>query len=202
MIGDALGAAIEFDSLDMIRRRYGPSGLTGYAHTYGRLGAITDDTQMTLFTAEGLLLTDSSALDDLVESIRLSYLAWLLTQDAWASDAEVRESWLLEQQFLHSRRAPGNTCLSALRDGGTGTPEDRINWSKGCGGIMRAAPAAAVAGDWFELGARAAALTHGSRPRAATCRPEYSRHVRRRVGARRLTERGDRPRVSGAVLIT
>ncbi len=116
---------------------------------------------MTLFTAEGLLLADSPALDDRVESIRRSYLAWLLTQDAWASDAEVRESWLLEQQFLHSRRAPGNTCLSALRDGGTGTPEDRINWSKGCGGIMRAAPAGAVAGDWFELGARAAALTHG-----------------------------------------
>ncbi|MFN8027117.1 MAG: ADP-ribosylglycohydrolase family protein [Acidimicrobiia bacterium] len=54
-IGDALGAAVEFDGIAEIRRRFGPAGLTGYAPAYGRLGAITDDTQMTLFTADGLL---------------------------------------------------------------------------------------------------------------------------------------------------
>ncbi len=73
----------------------------------------------------------------------------------------MRDSWLLDQRFLHSRRAPGNTCLTALYAGGGGTPESPINDSKGCGGIMRAAPAGAVDRDWFELGARAAALTHG-----------------------------------------
>ena len=51
--------------------------------------------------------------------------------------------------------------MSALYAGGRGTPESPINDSKGCGGIMRVAPVGAVAGDWFELGARAAALTHG-----------------------------------------
>ena len=54
-IGDALGASIEFESIDEIRRRHGPDGLTGYAEAYGRTGAITDDTQMTLFTAVGLM---------------------------------------------------------------------------------------------------------------------------------------------------
>ena len=54
-IGDALGAGVEFLSLAEIERRHGPAGVTGYVPAYGRLGAITDDTQMTLFTAEGLL---------------------------------------------------------------------------------------------------------------------------------------------------
>src|SRR6476619_2179340 len=54
-VGDALGAPIEFDSIASIRRRYGPNGIVDYDEAYGRRGAITDDTQMTLFTAEGLL---------------------------------------------------------------------------------------------------------------------------------------------------
>jgi ADP-ribosylglycohydrolase len=54
-IGDALGAGIEFLSMAEICRRHGPARATGYMPAYGRTGAITDDTQMTLFTAEGLL---------------------------------------------------------------------------------------------------------------------------------------------------
>jgi ADP-ribosylglycohydrolase len=50
-VGDALGAGIEFMKLNEIRRRYGAQGVTGYVEAYGRRGAITDDTQMTLFTA-------------------------------------------------------------------------------------------------------------------------------------------------------
>jgi ADP-ribosylglycohydrolase len=38
-----------------IRARHGAEGLQNYAPVYGRVGAVTDDTQMTLFTAEGLL---------------------------------------------------------------------------------------------------------------------------------------------------
>ena len=38
-----------------IRRTFGPRGIQDYAKAYGRRGAITDATQMTLFTAEGLL---------------------------------------------------------------------------------------------------------------------------------------------------
>ena len=35
---------------------HGPEGVTGFAPAYGRTdGAITDDTQMTLWTADGLL---------------------------------------------------------------------------------------------------------------------------------------------------
>src|SRR5437773_12463465 len=58
-VGDALGAAVEFLPWGDIRRYYGDGGLRDLAPAYGRLGAITDDTQMTLFTAEGLLRADN-----------------------------------------------------------------------------------------------------------------------------------------------
>jgi ADP-ribosylglycohydrolase len=160
-IGDALGAPIEFDDLGMIRRRHGPAGLTGYAPAYGRLGAITDDTQMTLFTAEGLLLARSDEIDDVVACIRASYITWLRTQGSSATVEPPEASLLLQHEILHSLRAPGMTCMSALQAGGDGSPEHRLNTSKGCGGVMRVAPIAALPDHWFEVGARAAALTHG-----------------------------------------
>jgi len=55
-VGDALGAPVEFVSWSEIRDGHGPRGVTGYLPAFGRPGgAITDDTQMTLFTAEGLI---------------------------------------------------------------------------------------------------------------------------------------------------
>ena len=54
-VGDALGAAVEFKSRAATLEIFGPDGITEYAPIYGGLGHITDDTQMTLFTAEGLL---------------------------------------------------------------------------------------------------------------------------------------------------
>jgi ADP-ribosyl-[dinitrogen reductase] hydrolase len=54
-VGDALGAPVEFMLRQEIQQRFGTQGVRGYASAWGRLGAITDDTQMTLFTAEGLL---------------------------------------------------------------------------------------------------------------------------------------------------
>jgi ADP-ribosyl-[dinitrogen reductase] hydrolase len=54
-VGDALGAPVEFLRRKEILRQFGPEGIAAYQSAYGRLGAITDDTQMTLFTAEGVL---------------------------------------------------------------------------------------------------------------------------------------------------
>ena len=48
--GDALGYPVEFLSLSDIRARYGPAGITSYALRHG-VAQISDDTQMTLFTA-------------------------------------------------------------------------------------------------------------------------------------------------------
>ncbi len=54
-IGDALGAAVEFLSIGAIRDKYGEAGITGLAAGASGYAEITDDTQMTLFTAEGML---------------------------------------------------------------------------------------------------------------------------------------------------
>jgi len=78
-VGDALGGAVEFLSSAQILARF-PGWISSYATAYGKRGAITDDTQMTLFTAEGLLLADQAGENDPVESIRRAYLRWLETQ--------------------------------------------------------------------------------------------------------------------------
>ena len=158
-VGDALGAPIEFDSLERIRSEHGDDGVTGFAPAYGRTGgAITDDTQMTLWTADGLLRARAAGTDP-VASLYRSYLAWLYTQGD-RGDLEEPNGWLIRWPMLNNPRAPGNTCLSALRSGRMGTPDQRLNDSKGCGGVMRVAPIGLVSGDPFELGVAAAAITH------------------------------------------
>ncbi len=69
---------------------------------------------------------------------------------------------------MFHRRAPGNTCLSALAQGGNGTLENPLNHSKGCGGVMRVAPIGLYFCDKRHepekvdiIGAKAAVLTHG-----------------------------------------
>src|SRR5579883_1882250 len=126
-VGDALGAPVEFWSLAEIRGRLGPAGVTEYLPAYGRRGAITDDTQMTLFTAEGLLRADNrgreKGIADPLAVVHRAYLRWLRTQDERPpARPDPEDGWLLALPELHSRRAPGNTCLSALRSGRVGTP--------------------------------------------------------------------------------
>lgn len=157
-VGDALGAGIEFESLAEIRHKYGPSGITGYVPAYGRTGAITDDTQMTLFTAEGLLRDSRRPASgrDPAAALWRAYRRWLRTQGGTPGDG-----WLGGQQFLQHGRAPGLTCLGALRAGRPGAVGVPVNHSKGCGGVMRVAPIGLAGGDPFTLGCQAAALTHG-----------------------------------------
>ncbi|GIU92725.1 MAG: putative ADP-ribosylglycohydrolase [Acidimicrobiia bacterium] len=156
-VGDALGAPVEFLSLPEILSRYGPAGVSGYVED-GGVGRFTDDTQMTLFTAEGLLRARAAGLgpDQSVEAVHRAYLRWLGTQDQTPG-----EGWLESQPLLARRRAPGNTCLSALRTGRMGTPELPLNDSFGCGGVMRVAPVGFVGAEVFDLGCRVAAVTHG-----------------------------------------
>lgn len=170
-IGDALGAAIEFDSIQTIRQKFGEHGLTDYAPAYGRIGAITDDTQMTLFTAEGLLRAitreNHKGICHPPTIIYHAYLRWLETQGEKIGSEQIKrwvydeKSWLRDLPELNSRRAPGNSCLSALISGRMGTIEEPINNSKGCGGVMRVAPIGLIADDAFNLAMDAAAITHG-----------------------------------------
>lgn len=166
-IGDALGNVVEFDSLERIRQRHGPDGLSEMPTS----GKITDDTQMTLFTVEGLIRAERHG-GGVFASVGDAYLRWLDTQRFAAPpppEDGVRTGWLREQAWLYARRAPGSTCLSGLMSGrrppqppppgGAGPINPH---SKGCGTVMRSAPFGLLpSGDVFDLAARCSALTHG-----------------------------------------
>jgi ADP-ribosylglycohydrolase len=170
-VGDALGAPVEFFTIEEIRAKYGSAGIVDYDLAYGRRGAITDDTQMTLFTAEGVLRASvrwhNKGICHPASVIHHAYIRWLHTQGERSRSQlsqDKMDGWLIGVESLRARRAPGNTCLSALRGGEMGTIEHPLNDSKGCGGVMRVAPIGLVARDEgmaFALGCEAAAITHG-----------------------------------------
>lgn len=184
--GDALGYPIEFDNELFIHREYGENGILEYHLRKSGKAIISDDTQMTLFTANGLLVGEAMRREgrdegNLHKYALSAYYDWLLTQECDFDEVETAEredlfhggiSWLLNVPELFDCRAPGRTCLSALRhpknisDFFT-TP---VNDSKGSGGIMRVAPIALLYnpdeldGGIKELdteGAYIAAVTHG-----------------------------------------
>jgi ADP-ribosylglycohydrolase len=177
-IGDQLGAGVEFESIQGIREKYGSAGVTGFVPSWGRPeGRFTDDTQMTLFVAEGLIRADNQAWRegecDPLAPLTDAHLRWLHTQgvpEAGETGVQAKgfgkvvSGWLIGQEVLHAERAPGNTCLVGLK----ALPRDPLvparNDSKGCGGVVRVAPVGlAFPIDWnpFEMAADFAGLTHG-----------------------------------------
>lgn len=136
-LGDALGYPVEFiESATEILRLYGTAAPAQLLRCSDGLVHVSDDTQMTLFTVEGLVLSDYG--------------------------------WLLDVEGMFARRAPGNTCLSALmgnvQNARTPTTKTPPNDSKGCGAIMRSAPFGLVAENREEAFAWArdtGVLTHG-----------------------------------------
>ena len=173
-VGDALGYAVEFLPAVSIFQKYGEKGITEYELHHGA-AEISDDTQMTLFTATGLLVGTTRGMTrgimgDYAECyIAYSYRDWYRTQtEKYPLPEEYHYSWLVNVPEMFNRRAPGNTCLSALAQGGNGTLENPLNHSKGCGGIMRVAPIGLYFCDKRHdpeeidiIGAKAAVLTHG-----------------------------------------
>ncbi len=167
-VGDALGAPVEFASLAHIQSVFGPAGLTEFAPAYGRVGAVTDDTQMTMWTVEGLIRAwvrgNLRGVSSYEGCVAHAYQRWLRTQgERSPQHLNVGEDgWLWRVRDLWHARAPGSTCLYALGSAGHfGEPAD--NPSKGCGAVMRVAPVGFVpsATSTFELGCKVGRLTHG-----------------------------------------
>lgn len=180
-VGDALGYPVEFLSEEGIRARYGGGGIKAFDTSGSGVARISDDTQMTLFTANGMLLWMTAGNMAPIRGLPRFYLArayedWYKTQtrsfaDLAQTDRGSQEGgwcWLLDLAQLFSCRAPGNTCMTYLADG-VPQQDDFLthprNDSKGCGGIMRVAPVGLVAwrrpADLAREAAQAAALTHG-----------------------------------------
>lgn len=178
-VGDALGYAVEFCSEREIFAKYGESGISEYELSGGKV-IISDDTQMTMFTATALLdgVTRGKMrgiMSGWEEYIALEYGGWYLTQtEPFPVDRKknyAKYSWIMNLPQLFERRAPGNTCLSALASDMHGTLEKPINDSKGCGGVMRVAPIGLYFANGNHerttrleidlIGAKSAAITHG-----------------------------------------
>ena len=176
-VGDALGAPVEFMDIAAIRKQFGAAGIRDFVPYAGKLGTITDDTQMTLFTAEGLLSAAnrvrlSGGDPDFQTGVAQAYQRWLVTQgDKSRLTPELLSGSLIRHGALFARRAPGITCLTTLCKM---QRHDELahNDSKGCGGVMRMAPVGLFVGGWeeaapkfaqkaFDLGCQLAGITHG-----------------------------------------
>ena len=138
---------------------------------------ISDDTQMSVYTAQGLIHAKrgSCNYEQTLMEIYKSYLRWSIHQRGMAlpsengvySEEEIRNDDLLSEgknQELTANRAPGTTCLNSLYSGSFGTRNNIINDSKGCGGIMRVAPIAIAyvndSNTGYQLACDSSLLTH------------------------------------------
>lgn len=144
-IGDALGYPVEFCNYRDIQKRYGEKGITRFdlkpywlkKEEWTGNAIFSDDTQMTLFTACGLL--NAKRLNvPFIDGIKEAYLEWLTTQNCNYVLGNGQKCWITNIPELNVRRAPGNTCITSLQ--GIARKQIPVNNSKGCGGVMRIAP--------------------------------------------------------------
>ena len=178
--GDALGYPVEFMDRQSILSEYGSSGIKTFELDRSGKALVSDDTQMSLFTANGILMGITRGYmrgiggepENYVDG---AYVDWYYTQTGEKREDknyDFHYTWLRDLPELAHRRAPGNTCLRACSDILHNRKVE--NNSKGCGGIMRVAPLALMlAGymvrdgrcpysitDMFEAGAHIARVTH------------------------------------------
>jgi len=135
-IGDALGFPAEFRRREQILAAFPPDGITGFVAVHDPAwpprpiifgaqhppGTFTDDTQMSVAVAEGLLDAGRADLDTLMAAVGRRFVRWSRSAD--------------------NDRAPGATCMAGCDRlaAGVAWREAGVAGSKGCGSAMRAAP--------------------------------------------------------------
>lgn len=170
-LGDSLGYAVESEDIAAIRERFGPEGLQDFSALDGG-SHFSDDTQLTLYTVDGLLealeWANSGVGADTNACLWLAYLRWLGTQGVPVPESAPFQPprWIDSHEVLRHRRDPANACLSGLATGEMGTFYRPVNpESKDCGTVMRSAPFGLIpyigAEGVYKLSADAASLTHG-----------------------------------------
>jgi ADP-ribosylglycohydrolase len=117
-IGDALGYAVEFISLDQIKQQYGPSGISDLPEP----ALFSDDTQMGIAIIQALISAGQKDLESIMSAIKTEFIQWYHSPE--------------------NNRAPGNTCLQGVSnmENGIHWTESGVKGSKGCGSAMRSAP--------------------------------------------------------------
>lgn len=142
-IGDALGYPVEFWTRLEIINKYGAGGIARFELNDNGIAEISDDTQMTLFTANALLFAVThfamkGIAGDPNAYICTAYNEWMQTQKGIKSKVYNNQCWISTLAGLYSQRAPGNTCVRSLL--ALEKRKEVTNNSKGCGGVMRVAP--------------------------------------------------------------
>lgn len=196
-IGDALGNPIEFDRISSIKRLYGNNGIQDLLVNSKGFAEITDDTQMTMFTADGIIKAIRKTLDKTklpdIRTIFDSYKLWFNTQ-SYVPHIQQGKGWIAELKELYAMRAPGTTCMGSMRGNIPGTIEKPLNHSSGCGGVMRVAPAGLAYHEnpemAFKVGADCAALTHGN-PRGYLSAGFLSGMIAHIIGGKNINEAVD-----------
>lgn len=169
-VGDALGAPVDGLGIDGIREAHGAEGLVDLAPAYGRRGAVTHLTQLTLFSVDGLIRAqvrrDTGAWHPPTDLHR-AYLRWAATQRDWGPDERRKDDgWLAREEWLYARREPSRALLLGLADATMGTPEAPKNPGElGPEAAARSAPFGLLVG-WepqlvVQLAVECAAQTHG-----------------------------------------
>lgn len=175
-IGDALGYPVELFTRKEIIEEYGEHGAKQLLldESSGK-ALISDDTQMTTFTVDGLLWADDRAKErgiyGYTPCIFYAYQKWLYTQTGNFADKNYEfllRGEVLGWEELYTQRGPGKTSIPTLAgciNGKYGTITNRINSSKGSGAVMRAAPIGMYFYDdsrmAFKIGCESGAITHG-----------------------------------------
>lgn len=164
---------MELYTYEKIVNQYGENGILDLQCNVDGRAEITDDTQLTLFTAEGLLRAKGRSekkglARDLRETTLVvfrAYLRWLYTQGLYTTNwkAEDYDGWLVGVSGLYIGKQASTTSITTLGKGIMGRLSKPLNNSKNSGGVIRISPVGLFERreDAFELGTRIGAITHG-----------------------------------------
>ena len=115
-LGDSMGADVEFNGLALIRRTH-PAGIKTLAKAAAPANWFTDDTQMTLFTAEGLICSHIeriiSGLNPIDEIMHQAMLRWYRTQGGSPRIKTNNTKGLIQNNDLWFLASPGTGHHSA-----------------------------------------------------------------------------------------
>ncbi len=179
-LGDALGCEIKSKSYKQIKKDYGKKGLLKPIRSKQTKSAlISDETQLMLFTAHGILWTAANGgttAADYTDNVFLALQQWLYTQTKQTVYENIigknvgnYPCALLELDELMKKRSPTKTLiqtLSAQTDMNYGRPGSALNDNDLFDCVPRVAPAGLFFSVdptlAFKTGCLFAAITHGA----------------------------------------